>query len=62
MEMFCESFDCLLREIGPHVMKTTTNMKDSIIPEEILARTPRFLASGESQQSLGFSFVSVIIR
>ena len=56
MRMSPESFDCILREIAPDISKKSTCMRETISAEERLALTLRYLASGESQQSLSYSF------
>ena len=42
--------------VAPLIAKKDTNFRKAISPEERLAVTLRFLASGESQQSLSFSY------
>ena len=51
-----ERFDSLLKMVAPLISKKDTNFRKAISPEERLAVTLRFLASGESQQSLSFSY------
>ena len=51
-----ERFDHLLNLVSPYISKQDTNFRKSINSAERLAVTLRFLASGESQQSLSFSF------
>ena len=51
-----QSFDYLLTLVGPRIRKKDTNFRKAIPPAERLAITLRFLASGESQQSLAFLF------
>ena len=51
-----QRFDHLLTLVGPRIRKNDTNFKEAIPPAERLAITLRFLASGESQQSLAFLF------
>ena len=63
-----QRFDHLLSLVGPKIKKHDTNFRKAIPPAERLAITLRFLASGESQQSLAFLFrvgratISRIIR
>ena len=49
-------FEHLLSLVGPSIKKTDTNFRKAIEPAQRLALTLRFLASGDSQQSLTFSF------
>ena len=51
-----QRFEHLLSLVGPHLQRTTTKMREPISPAERLVLTRRFLASGDSQQSLYFSF------
>lgn len=51
-----ERFEHLLSLVGPSIVKKDTNFRKAIPPAERLALTLRFLASGESQISLSFSF------
>ena len=51
-----QRFEHLLSLVGPHLQQTTTKMREPISPAERLVLTLRFLASGDSQQSLCFSF------
>ena len=66
--MFPQRFEHLLTLIQSLITKKTTNFREPISPGEQLSIILRFLASGESQQSLSFSFrigkstVSGIIR
>ena len=46
----------LLSLVGPSIKKTDTFFRKAIEPAQRLALTLRFLASGDSQQSLTFSF------
>ena len=63
-----ESFDVLLRHVEPHISKENTRFRESVPASTRLAVTLRYLASGESQQSLSWSFrlgrttVSKIVR
>ena len=54
--MSSERFEHLLSLVGPLIRKEDTQFRKSISPEERLAVTLRFLASGDAQQSLSFSF------
>ena len=49
-------FEHLLSLLGPSIKKTDTNFRKAIEPAQRLALTLRFLTSGDSQQSLTFSF------
>mgnify|MGYP005983884593 FL=1 len=49
-------FDHLLRLIGPKICKTDTRLRDAIPINERLAVTLRFLATGDSYQSLMYLF------
>ena len=51
-----QRFRHLLSLVEPHLQRTTTKMREPISPAERLVLTLRFLASGDSQQSLRFSF------
>ena len=51
-----ERFDHLLSLVRPRITKEDTNYRKSISSAERLALTIRFLATGESQISLSFSF------
>ena len=51
-----ERFDALLEMVEPLVRRKRTNFREPISPAERLSLTLRFLATGESQQSLSFSF------
>ena len=56
VRMTPQRFERLLSLFGPHLQQTTTKMREPISPAERLVLTLRFLESGDSQQSLGFSF------
>ena len=56
VRMTSQRFEHLLSLVGPHLQRTTTKMREPISPAERLVLTLRFLASGDSQQSLCFSF------
>ena len=49
-------FKYLLSLVGPSIKNSDTNFRKAIEPAQNLALTLRFLASGDSQQSLAFSF------
>ena len=49
-------FQHLLELVRPLITKRDTKMRKAIIAEERLAVTLHFLATGDSQQSLSFSF------
>ena len=51
-----ESFDYLLSKVGPLITKHSTRLRQPIPPAERLALTLRYLASGDSQQSMSFSY------
>ena len=42
--------------VGPHIAKQRTVMREPISPDEKLAITLRFLATGESYESLMYQF------
>ena len=56
VRMTSQRFEHLLSLVGPHLQRTTTKMREPISPAERLVLTLRFLATGDSQQSLCFSF------
>ena len=66
--MSSESFGVLLRHVEPHISKENMPFRESVPASTRLAVTLRHLASGESQQSLSWSFrlgrttVSKILR
>ena len=49
-------FEHLLTLVGPLIQKETTRFRETISPPQRLALTLRFLATGESQQLLSFSY------
>ena len=49
-------FEYLLQLIGPSISKQTTHLRRTISAKERLAVTLRFLASGDSYQSLSYLF------
>lgn len=51
-----ERFEHLLSMIGPRIKKKDTRMREAISPAERLTLTLRYLASGNDQQSLSFSY------
>ena len=51
-----ERFDHLLNLIRDKITKKDTRFRKPVSAEESLALTIRFLATGESQQSLSFSY------
>lgn len=63
-----ESFQYILNIVGPKIQKKDTRFRKSISPSERLCLTIHYLAYGNSQQSLSFSYrlgrstVSEIIR
>ena len=46
----------MINKVGPLIIKQTTNMRLPISPEEKLAITLRYLATGETFQSLVYQF------
>ena len=56
IRMSPERFEHLLQLVGPKITKQNTQFRTAISAEERLIVTLRFLASGEDQQSLSFSF------
>ena len=56
VRMTPQRFEYLLSLVGPHLQRTTTRMREPISLAERLVLTLRFLASGDWQQSLCFSF------
>lgn len=56
MRMSSERFRHLLSLLKPKICKQDTALCRAIPPAERLALTLRFLATGDAQQSLGFSF------
>ena len=54
--MSLERYDHFLRLVSPLITKQGTNLREAIPAGERLAVTLRFLASGESQQSLSFAY------
>ena len=56
VRMTPQRFEHLLSLVGPHLQRTTTKMREPISPAERLVLTLIFLASGDFQQSLCFSF------
>ena len=51
-----ERFQHLLDLVRPHIEKADTKFRKAISAAERLAITLRFLATGDSQQTLSFSF------
>lgn len=51
-----ERFQHLLSLVGPLIKKKDTRMRNAIGPAERLTLTLRYLASGNDQQSLSFSY------
>ena len=56
MRMCPESFEYLLQLVGPVIVKQNTKMREPISAAERLTMTVHYLAYGESQQSLSFSY------
>lgn len=56
MRMSPESFDLLLSLVSPLISKQSTKLREPISSAERLALTLRFLASGNSQQTMSFSY------
>lgn len=63
-----ETFEHLLRLVGPLVTKAKTVMREPISAAERLTLTIHYLAYGDSQQSMSFSYriakstISSIVR
>ena len=51
-----ERFEHLLRLVAPYIVKKMCRTREHISPEERLTLTLRHLATGDSQQSMSFSF------
>ena len=51
-----ERLDALLTMVKPWIEKKDTSFRQAIPADERLGLTLRFLASGDSQQSLSFSY------
>ena len=56
MRMTPNRFEHLLTLVAPLIEKRTTRFREPISASQRLALTLRFLATGESQQSLSFSY------
>lgn len=56
VRMDLQQYEQLLALVTPHIQKEDTNMRESISAGERLMLTLRFLASGESFQSLQYLF------
>ena len=56
MRMSPESFDYILSLVSPLISRQTTKLREPISAAERLTLTLRFLASGNSQQSMSFSY------
>ncbi|KAG8230201.1 hypothetical protein J437_LFUL009881 [Ladona fulva] len=56
LHMSADDFDCLLKMVSHKITKANTVMRKSILPEERLALTLRFLATGDSYHSLMYLF------
>lgn len=56
LRMSTDTFEELINLVGPSITKKTTHMRVPISPEEKLAVTLRFLATGESYESLMYQF------
>ncbi|XP_057317786.1 uncharacterized protein LOC130662861 [Hydractinia symbiolongicarpus] len=56
LRMNTDTFQKLIDIVGPKIQKQRTMMRDPISPEEKLAVTLRFLATGESYESLMYQF------
>ena len=54
--MSADRFEHLLSLVGPVIKKEDTHLRESISAEQRLVITIRFLASGDAQQSLCYSF------
>ena len=51
-----ERFEHLLQLVGPKIAKKDTNFRSSIKSKERMVKSSSFLACGENQQTLSFSF------
>ena len=49
-------FDELLSLVGPSITRLRTNFRNPVSPGERLAVTLRFLATGDSMQTIAFSY------
>lgn len=56
MRMTPNRFEHLLSLVAPLIQKKNTRFREAISPPQRLALTLRYLATGESQQSLSFSY------
>ena len=56
MRMSPDWYEQLLSIVAPKLQRQKTHLREPISPSERLTLTLRYLASGESQQSLSFSF------
>ena len=54
--MSTDRYEHLFSIVGPKLQRQKTHLREPISPSERLTLTLRYLASGESQQSLSFSF------
>ncbi|XP_068103425.1 putative nuclease HARBI1 [Hyperolius riggenbachi] len=55
LRMSDANFQCLLEKVSPYIAKQDTRMRQAITPEERLAVTLRFLATGRTYEDLKFS-------
>ena len=62
-ESFCKyfrmtpsMFDSLLSMVGPAISQKRTNFRSPVLPGERLAVTLRYLATGDSMQTIAFSY------
>uniref|UniRef100_A0A1A7WNN8 DDE Tnp4 domain-containing protein n=1 Tax=Iconisemion striatum TaxID=60296 RepID=A0A1A7WNN8_9TELE len=56
LRMSVEEFNYLLERVTPHIIKRDTHLRKAISPRERLSVTLRFLATGETFNSLSFQF------
>eukprot|EP00794_Sanderia_malayensis_P002028 gene2027-2306_t len=56
LRMSPERFEHLYRIVGPHMKTGQCRSREPIANAERLALTTRYLASGDSQQSMSFNF------
>ena len=56
MRMSPDRYEYLLSIVGPKLQRQKTHLREPISPSERLTLSLQYLASGESQQSLSFSF------
>ena len=60
--MNTEAFEELLNLVTPMLQKKRTSMRKPLTVEEKLARTLRFLATGESYNSINFAYQNLLFH